>query len=73
MIENPEVAREVSELMLGINDRLEQSVNIVRANCSLDEARTFGMAAGNIINLIFERILDPLYLKHPALKPSGLD
>ena len=27
MIENPEVAREVSELMLGINDRLEQSVN----------------------------------------------
>jgi len=31
------------------------------------------MAAGNIINLIFERILDPLYLKHPALKPSGLD
>ncbi len=73
MIENPDVARQVTELMLGINDRLEQSVIIVRGNCSPEEATTFGMAVGKSINLIFERILDPIYLKHPTLKPSDLD
>lgn len=73
MLGDAGIARQVSEAMLGINDRLEESVALVRENCSPEEASRFGMAVGRVINMIFEGVLDPLYERHPALKPPDLE
>jgi hypothetical protein len=72
-VENLHVGKYVSNLMLDLNDRLEESVLEIRKRCSLEESKTYGMAVGKVICTIFDEILDPLYLKHPTLKPPGLD
>jgi hypothetical protein len=73
LLQDPEIAKEISQIMLGINERLENSVAIVRANCSSEESKTFGVAVGRIVMMVFDRILDPIYWEHPSLKPPGLE
>jgi hypothetical protein len=73
MIRDEGIARHVSNVMLDINNRLELSVAIVREHCSADETKQYGISVGRLICEIFDRILDPLYLEHPSLKPPGLE
>ncbi len=73
MIENVETAEYVSRLLLNLNCQLNESVERVERASSPEEFTTYRRCVGRLINSIFEDILEPLYVKHPALKPSELE
>jgi hypothetical protein len=70
MISDPETAKQVSDLMIGIFDRLEESYRLVEQSCPADEASTFKQAIGRILSPIIIEVLNPLYGQHPHLKPA---
>lgn len=72
MIADTITAKHVSELMLDISARLDESVAMVNKTCSPEEDATYRRAVGRILGDILLEVLNPLYAKHPALKPPGL-
>ena len=73
MIEDVFTARKISDLMLDISDRLNESLALVREKCPLKEFEEYRGAVGAIMSEILLEVLNPLYSKHPQLKPPGLD
>jgi hypothetical protein len=63
----------VNELMLGTNDQFIASLEKVRPGCAADEYLNYKRAIGAVVYEVFERILEPLYLKHPELRPPELE
>ena len=73
MIENLETAKYVSELLLNINGQLNESIVKVKDHSPPNEFTAYRGCVGTLINSIFENILEPIYIKHPALKPPELE
>jgi hypothetical protein len=72
-LSNPRVAAEISSMMLDFSKRLEESTELVHRNCSADEWKAYKKAAATIYVEMFVNVLEPLYKKHPALKPADWD
>jgi len=72
VIENVDVAREISDLMIEFLMKLDKSVATVQQNCSLDELHQYRRAVGCILGEMVDRVMNPLYLKHPDLKPDQM-
>lgn len=73
MIANPETAKRISELLLGVNDRIEESVLVARQHCPPEEAKEYARAAGRLLMNVFDGILEPLYAEHPTLRPTQME
>ena len=73
MIENSRTAKYVSDLLLNINGQLLESIGNVEKDCSPDEFIIYRRRVGTLVNSIFEQILEPIYERHPTLKPPGLE
>ena len=73
MISDINTARQVSELMLDVSGRLDESVATVSKNCPSEEFVAYRTAVGRILGEILLDVLNPLYAKHPVLKPRGLE
>ena len=73
MLSNPDVAKEVSVLMMDIFCRIDESVQAVRKSCSADEAGAYSKAVGRVAGAVVMNVLEPLYEKNPSLKPSNWD
>ena len=73
MIGNVKTAEYVSKLLLDVNGQLNESVAVVESGCSADEFTAYRRCIGRLINSIFEDILEPIYIKHPTLKPPELE
>ena len=69
MIKNEVIAKQISELMLEIGDRLDRSVAVVHENCSLEEFSVYRRIVGTLMDEILLSVLNPLYGEHPSLKP----
>jgi hypothetical protein len=41
--------------------------------CPLEESRAYRFAVGNILGEVLVEVLNPLYAKHPTLRPPGLN
>lgn len=72
MIDNEDVAREVGDLMVGFSHRLNASIALVRDHGSLDEFHAYREAVAKILTDMLLDIMNPLYARHPKLKPLGL-
>ena len=72
MISNGELAKQISDLMLDVFCRLDESVTTVRQTCSPEEADAYSKAVGRIAgpNVM---LMEPIYERHPALKPLNWD
>jgi len=73
MLSNSEVAKQVSELMLDIFRRVDQSVAMVKQTCPAEEAKAYSKAAGRVAGAVVMDVLEPLYDRNPALKPTNWD
>lgn len=69
MLNNPEAAECVSDELLEINVRLNESIQRIQGQCSPKEFSAYQKRVGVLINSIFEQILEPIYAKDPALRP----
>jgi phytoene/squalene synthetase len=72
MIENEEIAREVSNLMIDFSHRLDASVARVQDHGTDEEFKTYRRAVGKVLGEMLLEIMNPLYARHPSLKPDGL-
>lgn len=72
MIENEEVARQISDLMIEFGRRLDASVALVRDRGTPEEFQAYRRAVGKVMADMLLEIMNPLYAKHPNLKPTGL-
>lgn len=58
--------------MLSIINQLEESIRKIQNNASPDELREYRHWVGYVIHEILVKILNPLYKRHPDLKPPRL-
>lgn len=72
MIEQRDVAKEVSELMLDVGAKLDASVARIKERCSATEFEAYRKAVGKIMGEMLLEVMNPLYQKHPDLKPKEL-
>jgi hypothetical protein len=71
MISNHEIAKEISELMLDVFHRLDESMKKVRSVCSAEEADVYQKSVGKVVGPIVMNVLSPLYEQNPSLKPPN--
>ncbi len=71
MMKNPHVAKQISELMLEISDRISQSVTSTKSECSAEEHAAYQRAAAKVLAAVQQEVLGPLYAEHPSLRPAG--
>lgn len=69
MVSDPDVAKQISELMIEIERRVAKSLTIVNERCSPEEYKAYKKATGKVVSSIVFDIIEPLYEKHPELKP----
>lgn len=72
MIEKREIATQISALMIEYGAKLDASVALVRDHCSENELKDYRRAIGKIMADMLLEIMNPLYLRHPDLKPPQL-
>lgn len=72
MIERKEVAKEISDLMLEMGRKLDASVALVQERCGAREFDAYRRAVGRIMGEMLLQVMNPLYQRHPELKPEKL-
>ena len=70
-MKNPHVAKQISELMLDISDRISQSVASTKSECPAGEHAAYQRAAARVLSTVQQEVLSPLYVEHPSLRPAG--
>ena len=73
VIENRETAEHLSELLLSVNGQLIGSLAMVEKTASPNEFIEYRRRVGTLVNGVFESLLEPIYAKHPELKPPDLE
>jgi hypothetical protein len=73
MISDANIAKQISDLMLELFRRIDESVAMVRKHCPAGEAAAYQKAAGRVAGPIVMDVLEPLYEKNPVLKPHNWD
>ncbi len=73
MITDPDVAKQISEVMKEMFERLCESCDVVNERCSAEEHAAYTKATSKIANAIVFDVMEPLYDRHPSLKPANWD
>jgi hypothetical protein len=71
LIESRDAAKQISESSLSIIGQLEESIRKIQNDASPEEVREYRHWVGYVIHDILVRILNPLYTRHPDLKPPS--
>ncbi|EPT5086182.1 hypothetical protein ACVUCS_003106 [Salmonella enterica subsp. enterica] len=72
MVSDKSTAILISELMLRFGKELDESVAVVQSQCDEDEFKAYQEAVGFIMGGMLIKIMNPLYEKHPEIKPKEL-
>jgi hypothetical protein len=71
MISDASLAKQISDLMLEVDRRLESSMELVEQRCTPEEYAAYKKAVGKVISRIVFDVIEPLYAMHPALQPPN--
>lgn len=69
---NKQTAKRVSELVLEASGQLDESVAVVRENCSESELAAYRESIGKVMHDLWAEVLNPIYSEHPDLEPQEL-
>jgi hypothetical protein len=72
MVEDEQIAKQISDLMVEFGGRLDRSIALVQENCSEQEFETYRTAVSKILVAMLFEVMNPLYQRHFGLKPAGL-
>ncbi|EIY6457263.1 hypothetical protein V3I79_002639 [Salmonella enterica] len=72
MVNDKDTAISISDLMLRFGKELDESVAVVQSRSDEDEFNVYREAVGFIMGEMLIKIMNPLYEKHPEIKPKGL-
>ncbi|EHZ5295421.1 hypothetical protein K6B85_003623 [Salmonella enterica] len=72
MVNDKDTAVLISELMLRFGKEVDESVAVVQSRCDESEFKAYREAVDFTMDEILIKIMNPLYEKHPEIKPKGL-
>lgn len=72
MVSDKNTALLISDLMLRYGKELDESIALVQSQCDEEEFNAYREAVGFIMGGMLIKIMNPLYEKHPDIKPKGL-
>lgn len=72
MIKDKHIAERISLLMIEFGSRIDESVAMVKKQCSNTEFEMYRRAAGMVMGEMLLSIMNPIYKEHPELKPPEL-
>lgn len=72
MIKDNVFAKIISDLVLRYGKDLNQSVALIKDNCSEEEFKVYRNAVGKVMGELLIEVMNPLYRSHPDLKPDEL-
>jgi hypothetical protein len=52
---------------------MDEAIAAVESRVAPEELKAFKRAVGYVIYEVFEKIIEPISERHPALRPPGLD
>ncbi len=73
MIADKLLAEKISRLMLDIGGQLNESLHSAQTEASVEDFIAYRTMVGRIMGLILTDLLNPLYSRHPSLKPPELE
>jgi len=72
LFENQETAKYVLQLFLGLNGQMIECIGAVEARTSPEEYKAFKRGVGQVIYEVFDKIIEPICIRHPSLKPPNM-
>lgn len=73
MISDKQLAADINDRVLRVNDLLNEMANLVQKNGLESELRPFCFAIGKVSGELLFSVANPLYREHPDLKPPEMD
>lgn len=73
MFEDKAIADEISGLMLDIGGKLNASLAQVQNKCTAAEFERYRGAVAQVMGDMLVEVMNPIYLRHPELKPGKLE
>jgi hypothetical protein len=72
VIADRDIAKQITDMMLDTAHRLDKSLAEVRDKCPQEEFHDYRKAVGRVLAEMLLEVLNPLFAKHPELKPPGI-
>jgi tetratricopeptide (TPR) repeat protein len=72
VINDRDIAAAISDLMLELGRKLNDSLRVVQERCTEEETRAYREAISRILLDQLIEIMNPIYRAHPDLKPANL-
>ncbi len=73
MIDNPTTAKRISDAMMEMFRGLCESCEIVKETCTPEEHAAYLKSTSRLASSIVFDVMEPLYKRHPNLKPANWD
>jgi hypothetical protein len=73
LFENQEVAKQVLQAFLSINDQMDDLIRAVENRTSPTEYKDFKKGVGYVMYEVFEKIIEPICKRHPSLRPPEME
>lgn len=67
-----ETAKQVGDLMINIQSKLNESIIVVQNNCSDEEFKQYRKTVAYIMGDIITDIMNPIYKEYPDLLPEQM-
>jgi hypothetical protein len=71
MVDDPAIANQISDLMQNMLTQIGKCSSAVLKGCSQEEYKAFVRSISHVTSAIVFDVMQPLYLKHPDLKPPN--
>ena len=72
MLMDRDIAVQISKIMLEMGSKLDDTVLLIKNNCSEAEFIIYRNRIGIVMGHILLEVLNPLYLEHPDITPKEL-
>jgi len=72
MVSDSAIAKQLLDELFDISSRLDASVAKVQELCPESELIVYRRGVGEVMGEMWDRLLNPLMVKHPSLRPPQL-
>lgn len=72
LIKDHKIAEQIVNVLDDCSHRINETIHIVKENCSDEEFQRYRKAAGFVMGYIYTDVVAPLHNMHPDLEPPEL-
>ena len=73
MFEDRELSEKVSSIGLTVYRMFDESLVVARKHATDDEFKEYRLAVGHVLAEVLERVMNPIWQRHPDLCPDELN